>query len=140
MPRRAIQPERSRRRAGRRRRTAPAGHVLAASCPSREVLDHLTGRWGPLVMLALTQGTARFGELKQRVDGVSEKMLAQTLRALERDGFVEREAFAEIPPRVEYRLTPMGEEAAERVVALTAWVEANLGRVLDAQAAHDDAR
>lgn len=84
----------------------PAFDVFARSCPSRCTLEHVTGRWGSLTLGALHEGTFRFNELRRRIDGVSEKMLAQTLHALERDGLVHREAQSTNPPRVDYRLTP----------------------------------
>ena len=101
----------------------------SANCPSREILDHVTSRWGVLVLLVLRERTHRFSELRQRIGGVSEKMLAQTLRILETDGFVNRRAYAEVPPRVEYTLTPMGGEVAAHVGALGDWILENLGRV-----------
>jgi len=106
-----------------------APDVYSPNCPSRTVLDHLFSRWGGLVMLALLERTHRFGELSRKVGGVSEKMLSQTLQQLEGDGFVKREVFPEIPPHVEYSLTPMGSEAAEHVRNLTTWIEANVHRV-----------
>jgi len=114
--------------------------VNAASCPSRLVLEHVTSRWGVLVLAALLDGTRRFSELRRTVGGVSEKMLAQTLQALERDGFVHREAYPVIPPHVDYSLTPLGEEAARQVWSLARWVEGNLASVLTAQGAYDDAK
>lgn len=112
----------------------PRADVYSPQCPSRSVLDHLFSRWGGLVLMALHERTHRFRELGRKVGGVSEKMLAQTLTQLERDGFVKRVAYAEIPPRVEYSLTPMGREAAELLTQLGTWIEANLGRVLKARA------
>lgn len=103
--------------------------VFAAQCPSRGVLEHVTSRWGVLVLVALKGEMHRFSALRRKVGGVSEKMLAQTLHALEEDGFVERTAYAEVPPRVEYRLTPLGVEVAERVEALTGWIEQNLPKI-----------
>ncbi len=100
----------------------------------------MSSRWGVLVLLALRPGTLRFGELGKRINGVSEKMLAQTLVALERDGFVERTAHAVIPPRVDYRLTPLGEELAERVEGLVRFVEGKLPNVDLAQRAYDARR
>src|SRR5580704_17943194 len=82
------------------------GDLFAPRCPSRQALEHVTCRWGVLVLILLRDGTQRFGELRRRASGVSEKMLAQTLRDLDRDGFVHREVFAEVPLRVEYTLTP----------------------------------
>ena len=105
------------------------GELFAADCPSRGVLAHVTSRWGVLALIALRAGTLRFSELRRRIGGVSEKMLAQTLQALEDDGFVLRTAHPEVPPRVDYRLTPMGEEVAGHVRTLADWIELNLPRV-----------
>lgn len=96
--------------------------VFPAACPSRVVLDHVTSKWGILVLVALTDGPLRWSELRRRAQGVSEKMLAQTLRTLEADGLVHREAFPVIPPRVDYSLTPLGEGLTERLVPLFSWV------------------
>lgn len=106
------------------------GQLFAADCPSRGVLDHVTSRWGVLALIALRDGTLRFSELRRRIGGVSEKMLAQTLQALEEDGFVLRTAYPEVPPRVDYRLTPLGAEVAAHVATLADWIELNLARVL----------
>lgn len=106
------------------------GNLMAAACPSREVLNHVTSRWGVLVLMALETRTLRFSQLKRQVGGVSERMLAQTLKALEGDGFVLRQAFEVVPPHVEYSLTPLGLEVAERVRGLADWIEVNLPRVL----------
>ena len=103
--------------------------VLAAECPSRQILAHLTSRWGTLVMLVLLSGTHRFSALRRRIGGVSERMLAQTLQALEGDGMLLRHALPVVPPHVEYELTPLGVEAAERVRALADWVEESLPRL-----------
>ncbi|MFF3286961.1 winged helix-turn-helix transcriptional regulator [Streptomyces sp. NPDC003023] len=111
-----------------------APDVNAANCPSRLILEHVTSRWGVLLLAALLDGTHRFSELRRTVSGVSEKMLAQTLQTLERDGFVHREVHPVIPPRVEYSLTPLGEGAARQVWQLARWVEA---RVPDVQAARE---
>ncbi|PTX00743.1 winged helix-turn-helix transcriptional regulator [Pararhodobacter aggregans] len=109
--------------------------VMAADCPSRPVLQHLTSRWGVLVMAALATGTHRFSELRRRIGGVSERMLAQTLQQLEGDGFVLRRDYGEVPPRVDYSLTPLGEGAAVHLVALASWIEANFPAIAEAQAA-----
>lgn len=111
--------------------------VFARGCTSRPVLQDVTGRWGALALGALHQGPARFNALRRRVDGVSEKMLAQTLQALERDGFVLRDVQGTIPPRVEYRLTPLGTTVAERLVDLIELLEASMGEVTAAQADYD---
>lgn len=99
------------------------GELMAADCPSREVLKHLTSRWGVLVLIALRPGTRRFSELRRQIGGISERMLAQTLQWLEGDGIVERRAWPEVPPRVEYTLTRRGREAAAKVQALADWIE-----------------
>lgn len=104
--------------------------VLPEACPTRVVLDHVTSKWGVLVLLALTQGTHRWGELRRVVEGVSEKMLASTLRTLERDGFVNRESFPVIPPKVEYSLTPRGRELADRLLPLMDWIADNADAIL----------
>ncbi|WP_369233018.1 winged helix-turn-helix transcriptional regulator [Streptomyces sp. R21] len=114
--------------------------VFARSCPSRGTLEHVTGRWGALTLGALHDGSFRFNELRRRVDGVSEKMLSQTLHALERDGLVHREAQPTNPPRVDYRLTPLGEEIAERLLGLIRFVEGRMDDVLAARESYDEAR
>lgn len=111
--------------------------VFARACPSRSLLTDVTGRWGTLALLALVDGTARFGALRRRVDGVSEKMLSQTLQALERDGLVVREVVTSIPPHVEYTLTPLGRPVAERLRALVEVLEGSVPEVLAARAAHE---
>ncbi|MFF9146555.1 winged helix-turn-helix transcriptional regulator [Streptomyces sp. NPDC055051] len=114
--------------------------VFARACPSRLTLEHVTGRWGSLTLGALYEGSFRFNELRRRVDGVSEKMLAQTLHALERDGLVHREAQPVNPPRVDYRLTPLGRDVAERLVGLIALVEGRMPEVVAAREAYDSGR
>jgi DNA-binding HxlR family transcriptional regulator len=109
------------------------GDLFTPKCPSRQVLEHVTCRWGVLILILLRDGTQRFSELRRAASGVSEKMLAQTLRELERDGFVHRKVFAEVPPRVEYALTPMGREVAAHVEALAEWIEVNTPRICKAQ-------
>lgn len=111
--------------------------VFARDCASRGVLADVTGRWGGLALAALHDGAFRFNALRRRVDGVSEKMLAQTLQALERDGLVIREVQATIPPRVEYSLTPLGEKVAAKFVELIELVEGEFGQIAVAQAAYD---
>ena len=113
--------------------------VLQAKCPSRHTLEHVTGRWGALIMMALRDGPVRFNELRRRVDGVSEKMLSQGLQALERDGFVAREVQSTMPPRVEYQLTPLGSQTADRLKDLIHFIEGRMPEVETAQAAYDEA-
>lgn len=108
---------------------------MADKCPSRALLNHVTSRWGVLLLIALRSGTHRFSELRRKVTGISEKMLAQTLQLLEGDGFVERISYPVVPPHVEYRLTPLGKEISEKVAELADWIEMNLGEILAAQEA-----
>ena len=110
------------------------GDLFAAPCPSRDVLAHVSSRWGVLILIALRSGTHRFSELRRKIDGVSEKMLSQTLQSLTADGFVLRVSHPVVPPFVEYSLTPMGTEVAERVTGLADWIEINLPRIMDARA------
>lgn len=108
------------------------GNVFSEHCPSREILKHVTSRWGVLLLVALGDGAQRFGELRRRVGGISEKMLAQTLVWLEQDGFVQRIAHT-AAPRVEYRLTPLGEEISGKLGELAEWIEENMAGILAAQ-------
>ncbi|NUR67701.1 MAG: helix-turn-helix transcriptional regulator [Streptomyces sp.] len=114
--------------------------VFAKACPSRGTLEHITGRWGALTLGALHEGSLRFNELRRRVDGVSEKMLSQTLHALERDGLVHREAQPTNPPRVDYELTPLGQEMATRLLGLIHFLEGRMDDVLDARQRYDETR
>ncbi|MFJ9739739.1 winged helix-turn-helix transcriptional regulator [Streptomyces sp. NPDC101166] len=114
--------------------------VFAKACPSRGTLEHVTGRWGALTLGALHEGSLRFNALRRRVDGVSEKMLSQTLHALERDGLVHREAQPTNPPRVDYELTPLGHDVAERLLGLIHLVEGRMDDVLAARTRYDETR
>ena len=106
--------------------------VFTHGCPTREVLDHVMSKWAPLVLAALGDGEAlRWSELRRRADGISEKMLAQTLRTLERDGLVLRVARPVVPPHVEYSLTPLGEGLVEKLVPLMVWVSHHADQMLD---------
>lgn len=109
------------------------GNVLAADCPSRLVLQHMTNRWGTLVMIALATRPHRFAELRRAVGGVSERMLSQTLKELEQDGMVLRTAHDVVPPHVDYELTALGRQAADLLVPLVAWIESNLPVILSGQ-------
>ena len=106
------------------------GDLLAEACPSREVLKHVTSRWGVLVLIVLETGTHRFSELRRAIGGVSERMLAQTLQWLESDGLVERVAYEVVPPHVEYSLTPLGRDLMERMLPLMEWVAAHADGML----------
>jgi DNA-binding HxlR family transcriptional regulator len=111
--------------------------VLAENCPSRVILTHVTSRWGVLVMIALQDGTHRFSSLRRRIGGVSERMLAQTLRVLEGDGLVTRTAHPVVPPHVDYDLTPLGKQVATHVLGLARCIEGNLDLIARAS---DDSR
>ena len=106
------------------------GNLFAADCPTRKVLDNVTSRWGSLVLVLLLESSYRFSELAYLIGGVSEKMLAQALRALEEDGFVLRTVHATKPPKGEYSLTPLGTEVAVRMRELTVFVERNVAKVM----------
>ena len=113
-------------------------NILAHACPSRTVMRHLTDRWTPLIVAALSeQPVARFGELKAMIQGVSPKVLTQTLRSMERDGLVERRVTASIPPRVDYELTALGMTLIEPMSALRHWAQDNMQAVLEARKRYD---
>jgi DNA-binding HxlR family transcriptional regulator len=116
----------------------PPRDVLAEHCPSRAALEHIVGRWGSLVLVALRKGPTRFNELRRRVSGVSEKMLAQSLHALERDGIVVRQVHSTIPPRVEYSLTPLGEQTADKLWELVDFLQDSMPQILTARQAYDE--
>lgn len=107
------------------------------NCPSRQVLDRIGDRWTVLVVGALTEGPLRFSQLAARVDGVSQKMLTQTLRALERDGLVTRTVYPQIPPRVEYELTKAGITLQEPLKALADWATTHMPAILTARQQYD---
>ena len=109
------------------------GNVFAEQCPSRDILKHVTSQWGVLILVALLDGTHRFSDLRRKIGGVSEKMLAQTLQRLEADGFVLRQAYPVVPPHVEYCLTPLGEQVGKHVENLADWIENNLHLIMDAR-------
>ena len=111
--------------------------VFARDCASRDLLADVAGKWAVLALLALDEGGYRFNALRRRVQGVSEKMLAQTLQTLERDGLVEREVVTTIPPRVEYALTPLGARVAGQVRGLVELLEEAVPEVGAARAAYD---
>jgi len=109
------------------------GDLFSEYCPSREVLKHVTSRWAVLILVALLGGMHRFSDLRRKVSGVSEKMLAQTLQGLEYDGFVLRQSYPVVPPHVEYSLTPLGIEVANKVEDLADWIEENFPKIMNAQ-------
>jgi DNA-binding HxlR family transcriptional regulator len=117
---------------------SPSGpaDVFSARCPSRAALDLIAHTWAVLVASSLVDGPKRHSRLCAQIDGISKKALTQTLRELERSGLVERRVYPEVPPRVEYSLTPLGHSLRGPVAALTAWAEANAGPVVEARTRH----
>ena len=109
------------------------GNVLASDCPSRQILNHLTSRWGALVLVSLHSGTKRFSELRRAIDGVSERMLTKTLQELEADGMLIRKSYNTVPPQVDYTLTEFGSQASNKMFELVDWLEMNLGNILASQ-------
>ena len=107
--------------------------VYDADYPTRRLLELIGDKWTPIIVYILGQGTKRYGELRRHLPDVSKKMLTQTLRALERDGLLTRKVYAEVPPRVDYDLTPLGRAFLEPVTSLCAWAQAHRG---DLEAAH----
>lgn len=107
------------------------GQVFDASCKSREVLVHMTGKWNVLLLIALRDGTMRFAELRRKVNGVSERMLAKSLQQLEAHRLLVRTSFPVVPPHVEYTLTSLGQDAAVRMAELTDWIEENIHALID---------
>lgn len=114
------------------------GRLLDVNCPSREVLQHIASRWGILVFIALDKDTLRFSELRKKIAGISEKMLAQTLQTFEKHGFIHRTALPVMPPHTQYSLTPLGMEVYQQVIQLSDWIELNLPRVLAANRKDQD--
>jgi DNA-binding HxlR family transcriptional regulator len=111
---------------------------FAAACPSRQVLDRIGDRWTVLVVVSLADGPRRFGELDRQIDGVSQKMLTQTLRGLERDGLVTRTVYAQVPPRVEYELTHVGRTLIEPLSALTEWARTHMPGIEESRRRYDE--
>lgn len=111
--------------------------VFSRNCPSRAALEDIGSKWGILALLALRENPFRFNALRRRVEGVSEKMLSQTLHTLERDGLVVRDVHSSIPPRVEYSLTELGARIAARVHELTDLLEASVDEMTEARRAYD---
>jgi DNA-binding HxlR family transcriptional regulator len=119
--------------------TNPPWNVFSSHCPTRQVLDRIADKWTVLVIRRLSGGTLRFAELRRAVDGISQKVLTNTLRGLERDGLVSRRIYASVPPRVEYSLTGLGRSLCELVAGVCGWAETNIESVQEARAAYDRA-
>jgi DNA-binding HxlR family transcriptional regulator len=118
-----------------RNSTDPKWDIMSAACPTRQVLRRIGDKWTMLVISALAdEGTLRFSQLSREIEGVTQKMLTQTLRALERDGLVEREVFATVPVTVQYTLTPLGHSLADAVAGIRLWA---YGHMDDIEAARE---
>ncbi len=117
-----------------------AGNCFVAACKAREVFHHVSNRWGGLVLGALLERNLRYSEIRTRVGGISEKMLAQTLDVLERDGLIARTSYPVVPPRVEYALTENGRALAERFIELFTWIGTNVEKFTSAQQRYDSQR
>ncbi|MCS3842995.1 helix-turn-helix domain-containing protein [Microbacterium sp. AK031] len=115
----------------------PVWNVMLTSCPSRTSLARVANKWTAMIVIALSDGPARFGAIRERAGGISAKVLADTLRDLERDGLLTRTAYDEMPPRVEYELTPLGLTLREPLTALGRWAEHHIEEVLVARDAYD---
>lgn len=115
-------------------------NVLDQNCESRQALDRVADKWTALVVYSLVHGGRRHGELRRQIEGISQKMLTQTLRTMERDGLVKRRVFAEIPPHVEYELTPLGMTLTEPLTAICRWAMDHLPEVQTARETFDASR
>jgi DNA-binding HxlR family transcriptional regulator len=109
------------------------GDVFLADCPARLAIETIADKWSVVILYALSRGPRRHGELVELIGGISKKMLTQTLRRLERHGLVTRATFAEVPPRVEYDLTPLGRTLIDPIEMLARWAESNGAALLEAQ-------
>lgn len=111
--------------------------ALNANCPTRLILNRIADKWTVLVVILLEDGTKRFSNLQREIGGISQKMLTQTLRGLERDGLVSRKVHATVPPKVEYSLTPLGHTLKDLLYAIKTWSEKNINEVITAQNSYD---
>lgn len=111
----------------------------AASCPTRVILDRVADKWTVLVLLLLAEHPLRFNQLRRQIEGLSQKMLSQTLKSLERDGLITRTAFPTVPVTVEYAITPLGRTLTSTVDALRIWAETHITEVMEAQKRYDSA-
>jgi DNA-binding HxlR family transcriptional regulator len=116
----------------------PQACAFNADCPTRLILNRIADKWTVLVMILLESETKRFSNLQREIGGISQKMLTQTLRGLERDGLVSRKVHATVPPKVEYSLTPLGHTLKEMLYAIKTWSETNINEVLTAQKTYDE--
>ena len=114
--------------------------VFSAACPTRQLLDRVADKWTTLILVLLREEPMRFNALRRRIDGISQKMLSQSLRHLERDGLVTRTVTPTVPVSVTYALTPLGQTLVAAVNAIIEWAEDNMAEVARAQAAYDARR
>ncbi len=112
-------------------------NVYSATCPTRQLLQRLGDKWAVMIMNLLMQRTMRFNEIRRCIDGVSQKMLSQTLKNLERDGLITRTAYPTVPVTVEYALTPLGSTLNSTIDALRRWAETHMSEVAEAQKRYD---
>src|SRR3954467_1692222 len=117
-----------------------AANVYSADCPTRQILDRVGDKWAVLILILLRNEPLRFNQLGRAIEGISQKMLSQVLKSLERDGLIRRRAIATVPVTVEYSITPLGATLADAVDPLRDWAEQNLKEVLNAQRRYDAAR
>ena len=115
-------------------------NAYSAACPTRQILDRVGDKWAVLILLLLRQEPVRFNRLRRAIEGISQKMLSQVLKSLERDGLIRRRAIATVPVTVEYSITPLGATLSKAVDALRDWAERNLKEVLVAQRRYDAQR
>jgi len=111
--------------------------VYAKSCPSRQILDRISNKWSMLILNRLREETVRFNQMRREIEGISQKVLSQTLKYLERDGLIRREAFPTVPVTVEYSITDLGRTLSDTVHLLTDWAEENHAAVVQAQQEYD---
>lgn len=121
-----------------RSHTDVSEEVTAEACPLVEVIDHVAGKWSISILVAAARGPIRFTELERSVDGISRRMLTLNLRRLERDGLLTRTVHPTVPPKVEYRLTPMARELHSSLTGLVEWAERHRGAIVEARAAYDE--
>jgi DNA-binding HxlR family transcriptional regulator len=121
----------------RRAEAARRYDAYLASCPARQLLDRISDKWVTLVLTALADGPQRYSDLARRIAGVSQKMLTQTLRSLERDGLVQRTVTPSVPVRVDYELTPLGGSLMPLIASIKEWAETHMDEVAAARTAHD---
>ena len=117
--------------------TLPKGDAYDPDCPTRHILDRIGDKWAVLILLTLADGPVRFNDLRRRIGAISQKMLSQTLKSLERDGLVTRAAYPTVPVTVEYALTPLAGGLIDLLKDITHWAESHVGQIMAARRTHD---